>query len=220
MVTVRNPQRHHCGYSKKRSMLSPWLQEECLDSVTMVTVGKSLHGYSIKHTTALYAQGGITVGKSQRCSRGYSEKTYSAITVVTGLTTVYWRTPSLHLNSSTLSDGERGTCQHVSVCPSRATVRRRGSVLLSHGPGGAAAEGGQVRLLLLHLQHQHQARVPVAEEVEQEHQEIVDDVGLVALPARVHVDGQAGIAQGQPLSWGGKQRERRTCRKYMKYEIQ
>lgn len=53
-----------------------------------------------------------------------------------------------------------------------------------------------MRLLLLHLQHEHQAGVLVTEEVEQEHQEVVDDVGLVALPAGVHVDGQAGVAQG------------------------
>lgn len=56
-----------------------------------------------------------------------------------------------------------------------------------------------MRLLLLHLQHEHQAGVLVAEEVEQEDQEVVDDVGLVALPARVHVDGEAGVSQRQPL---------------------
>lgn len=72
-------------------------------------------------------------------------------------------------------------------------------LLLSHGPRWAAAQRGQVWLLLLHLQHEHQAGVLVAEEVQQEHQEVVDDVGLVALPARVHVDGQAGIAESEPL---------------------
>lgn len=54
-------------------------------------------------------------------------------------------------------------------------------------------------LLLLHLQHQDQARVLVAQEVEQEDQEVVDDVGLVALPAGVHVDRHARVPQGQPL---------------------
>lgn len=72
-------------------------------------------------------------------------------------------------------------------------------LLLSHGPRWAAAQRGQVWLLLLHLQHEHQAGVLVTEEVEQEHQEVVDDVGLVALPARVHVDGQAGVAESEPL---------------------
>lgn len=75
-------------------------------------------------------------------------------------------------------------------------------LLLSHGPGWAAAQRGQVWLLLLDLQHEHQAGVLVAEEVQQEHQEVVDDVGLVALPARVHVDGQTGIPQSQPLDSG------------------
>lgn len=79
--------------------------------------------------------------------------------------------------------------------------------LLSHGPGRAAAEGRQVRLLLLHLQHQDQTGILVAQEVEQEDQEVVDDVGLVALPAGVHVDGQAGIPQSQPLGGG----HRFTC---------
>lgn len=54
-------------------------------------------------------------------------------------------------------------------------------------------------LLLLDLQHEHQAGVLVTQEVQQENQEVVNDVGLVALPARVHVDGQVGISQGQPL---------------------
>lgn len=72
-------------------------------------------------------------------------------------------------------------------------------LLLSHGPRWAAAQRGQVWLLLLHLQHEHEAGVLVAEKVQQEHQEVVDDVGLVALPARVHVDRQAGIAESEPL---------------------
>lgn len=63
-----------------------------------------------------------------------------------------------------------------------------------------------MRLLLLHLQHKHQAGVLVAEEVQQEHQEVIDDVGLVALPACVHIDGQIGIPQGQPLKGGEKGR--------------
>ncbi len=73
------------------------------------------------------------------------------------------------------------------------------TVKLSHGPWRAAAQRGQVWLLLLDLQHEHQARVLVTEEVQQEHQEVVDDVGLVALSARVHIDGQVGIPQSQPL---------------------
>lgn len=72
-------------------------------------------------------------------------------------------------------------------------------LLLSHRPRWAAAQRRQVWLLLLHLQHEHQAGVLVTEEVQQEHQEVVDDVGLVALPACVHVDGQAGIAESKPL---------------------
>lgn len=58
-------------------------------------------------------------------------------------------------------------------------------------------------LLLLDLQHEHQAGVLVAEEVEQEDQEVVDDVGLVALPARVHVDSQARVSERQPLDKRG-----------------
>lgn len=54
-------------------------------------------------------------------------------------------------------------------------------------------------LLLLDLQHEHQAGVLVTKEVQQEHQEVVDDVGLIALPACVHVDGQTRIAESQPL---------------------
>lgn len=72
-------------------------------------------------------------------------------------------------------------------------------LLLSHGPWWAAAQWGQVRLLLLDLQHEHQAGVLVTEEVQQEHQEVVDDVGLIAFPACVHVDGQTRIAESQPL---------------------
>lgn len=65
-------------------------------------------------------------------------------------------------------------------------------------------------LLLLDLQHQHQTRVLVAKEVEQKDQEVVDDVGLVALSARVHVDGQAGVAQRQPLGQKKKQETEMT----------
>lgn len=54
-------------------------------------------------------------------------------------------------------------------------------------------------LLLLDLQHHHQAGIPVSQEVEQEGHEVVDDVGLVTLSARVHVDGNAGVFQGNPL---------------------
>lgn len=61
-------------------------------------------------------------------------------------------------------------------------------------------------LLLLDLQHEHQAGVLVAEEVQQEHQEVVDDIGLIALPARVHVDGQTGIPQSQPLEEDSRDR--------------
>lgn len=72
-------------------------------------------------------------------------------------------------------------------------------LLLSHGPRWAAAQRRQVWLLLLHLQHEHQAGVLVTEEVQQEHQEVVDDVGLVALSTCVHIDGQARIAESEPL---------------------
>lgn len=81
--------------------------------------------------------------------------------------------------------------KHLLSCPSIPLLTP--VLLLSHGPRRAAAQRRQVRLLLLDLQHQHQARVLVAEEVQQEDQEVVDDVGLVALSARVHVDGQAGV---------------------------
>lgn len=76
-------------------------------------------------------------------------------------------------------------------------------LLLSHGPWRTAAQRRQVRLLLLDLQHQHQAGVLVAEEVQQEDQEVVDDIGLVALSARVHVDSQAGVPQREPLGKRG-----------------
>lgn len=39
----------------------------------------------------------------------------------------------------------------------------------------------------------------VSQVVEQEDHEVVDDVCLVALPARVHVDGNAGVLQRNPL---------------------
>lgn len=60
--------------------------------------------------------------------------------------------------------------------------------LLSHGPGRAAAKRGQMSLLLLGLQHGHQAGVLILQVVQQEGHEVVDDVGLVALSARVHVN--------------------------------
>lgn len=62
-------------------------------------------------------------------------------------------------------------------------------------------------LLLLDLQHEHQAGVLVTEEVQQEHQEVVYDVGLIALPTCVHVDGQTGIPQSQPLDRRQEKRE-------------
>lgn len=43
--------------------------------------------------------------------------TYSAITVVTGLTTVYCRTPSLHLKSNTLVEKDSGSHPHPSIHP-------------------------------------------------------------------------------------------------------
>lgn len=101
--------------------------------------------------------------------------------------------------------GEGGTSEHLLV-PGRmygATVRAL--LLLSHGPRRAAAERRQVRLLLLDLQHEHQTGVLVAQEVQQKDQEVVDDVGLVALSARVHVDGQAGVAERQPLHKTGRE---------------
>lgn len=59
-------------------------------------------------------------------------------------------------------------------------------------------------LLLLGLQHGHQAGVLILQVVQQEGHEVVDDVGLVALAARVHVDGEAGVPQGQPLGDEGR----------------
>lgn len=57
-------------------------------------------------------------------------------------------------------------------------------------------------LLLLDLQHHHQAGILVSQEVEQEGHEVVDDVGLITLSARVHVNGNAGVFQGNPLRVG------------------
>lgn len=144
----------------------------------------------------------MTPGRSYSCVDGAS--THSAITVVTGRTTVYCRTPSLHLKSRTLREKE----ERVNISSSHrrmygATVRAL--LLLSHGPRRAAAERRQVRLLLLDLQHEHQTGVLVAQEVQQKDQEVVDDVGLVALSARVHVDGQAGVAERQPLHKTGRE---------------
>lgn len=139
---------------------------------------------------------------SHRCVN-VGASTYKAITVVTGLTTVYCKTPSLHLKSSTLTEKERNaqTCAPPAPPPPPGMCALRS---LSHGPRRAAAQRRKVRLLLLDLQHEHQAGVLVAEEVEQEDQEVVDDVGLVALPARVHVDGQAGVSEREPLDKKGK----------------
>ncbi len=64
---------------------------------------------------------------------------------------------------------------------------------LSHWPGWAAAKRGQVFLLLLGLQHRHQARVLIFQVVEQEGHEVVDDVGLIALSACVHINGYTGV---------------------------
>lgn len=74
--------------------------------------------------------------------------------------------------------------------------------VLSHWPGRAAAERGQVFLLLLDLQHQHQARILIFQVVEQEGHEVVDDIGLVALSACVHVNGYTGVFQCNPLRVG------------------
>lgn len=70
---------------------------------------------------------------------------------------------------------------------------------LSHGPGRAAAERRKVFLLLLHLQHQDQAGILLPQVVQQEDHEVVDDVGLVTLPASVYIDGDAGVLQCNPL---------------------
>lgn len=54
-------------------------------------------------------------------------------------------------------------------------------------------------LLLLHLQHLHQAGVLLLQVVQEEDHEVVNDVGFIALSARVHVDGDAWVLQGNPL---------------------
>lgn len=54
-------------------------------------------------------------------------------------------------------------------------------------------------LLFLDLQHQHQAGVLVPQIVQQEDHEVVDNIGLVALSARVHINRYAGILQRNPL---------------------
>lgn len=54
-------------------------------------------------------------------------------------------------------------------------------------------------LLLLDLEHHHKAGILVFQEVEQEGHEVVDDIGLVTLSARVHVNGNAGVFEGDPL---------------------
>lgn len=54
-------------------------------------------------------------------------------------------------------------------------------------------------LLLLDLKHHHQAGILVFQEIEQKGHEVVDDVGLVTLSARVHINGNARVFQGDPL---------------------
>lgn len=68
-----------------------------------------------------------------------------------------------------------------------ASPNSKGNIL-SHWPGRAAAKRGQMSLLLLGLQHRHQAGVLVFQVVQQEGHEVVDDIGLVALSARVHIN--------------------------------
>lgn len=58
------------------------------------------------------------------------------------------------------------------------------------------------------LQHHHQAGILVFQEVEQEGHEVVDDVGLVTLPARVHVYSYTGVFQCNPLRVKKKKKER------------
>lgn len=65
--------------------------------------------------------------------------------------------------------------------------------LLSHRPGWAAAQGREVFLLLLDLEHQHQAGILIFQVVQQKGHEVVDDVGLIALSTRVHVNGDIGV---------------------------
>lgn len=96
-------------------------------------------------------------------------------------------------------DRERNNLTSIHSSHTVTSLSVTSLLLLSHGPRWAAAQRGQMWLLLLDLQHEHQAGVLVTQEVQQENQEVVDDVGLVALPARVHVDGQVGISQSQPL---------------------
>lgn len=54
-------------------------------------------------------------------------------------------------------------------------------------------------LLLLVLQHHHQAGILVFQEVEQEGHEVVDDVGLITLSACVHIYSYSGVFQCDPL---------------------
>lgn len=64
-------------------------------------------------------------------------------------------------------------------------------------------------LLLLVLQHHHQVGILVFQEVKQEGHEVVDDVGLVTLPARVHVYSYTGIFQCDPLRVEKKREKKR-----------
>lgn len=64
--------------------------------------------------------------------------------------------------------------------------------ILSHWPGRAAAQRGEVSLLILGLQHGHQAGVLILQVVQQEGHEVVDDIGLIALSACVHINCYTG----------------------------
>lgn len=73
-------------------------------------------------------------------------------------------------------------------------------------------------LLLLDLQHHHQAGILPFQVVEQESHEVIDDVGLVALSACVHINGYTGVFQRDPLEAGKDlqlkiYKPRNVCRK-------
>lgn len=175
----------------------------------------------------------VTEEKSQWCRHGISEK-LTVVTMVTVGWLEVWHCSSYHHGYSreltVLSPWLRVSPQCTGGLPAYTWTaapwqRKREEhfnchphihpshgdpisipLLLSHGPWRAAAERWQVWLLLLDLQHEHQAGVLVTEEVQQEHQKVVDDVGLIALPACVHVDGQTGIPQSQPLEEDSRDR--------------
>lgn len=67
--------------------------------------------------------------------------TYRAITVVTGLTTVYCRTPSLHLKSSTLTEKERNA-QTSAQLPIHPTLDPRPLTLPWATAGSSTAAAG------------------------------------------------------------------------------